>query len=125
MQVFLVLAVVGLAACNGASPKATPAPATGPAFKMTEVTPVSCPASLTATLCETAQITNIGGEIGDGSCRLRADETTLTGEDSAVFGEPTEVTSLAPGSQVSLTLTWPHAKPDVPFTVDCEPGPLA
>lgn len=124
LGIVFVFGLVVLAACNGASPGPTPAPGSpAPAFQMIALREVPCPASLGATLCEEARIKNIGDEAGDGSCRLRAHETTTDGEDRAVFGEPTEVTGVAPGAESAVILPWSKPKPTDPFTVDCEPGP--
>ncbi len=92
---------------------------------MTAVHEVPCSDPASTTLCEEAQISNIGSVAGDGFCRLRVDETAPSGEDRAVFGHPSQLADVAPGAEVTVTLTWPHQKPTNPFTVECQPGPKA
>ena len=117
----LVLGVVGLTSCGGSSQPGV-GPQSGPAFEVSAVHEVPCPDSVSATLCVEAQITNVGVDAGDGSCRVRVGETTTTGEEVAAFGDPTPLEEVAPGAQLTVNLTWSRPKPTSPFGVECQPG---
>jgi hypothetical protein len=118
----LVVALIGLTSCGGSGHAGITPAQSGPAFEVEEIRDVPCPDSASATSCVEAQITNVGEDAGGGSCRVRVEETTTAGEEGAVFGDPIPLEDVAPGADVTVTLTWSHAKPSTPFGVECQPG---
>jgi hypothetical protein len=119
IRVILVcVAIFGLTGCNGSSGVST----SGPAFEVVNLKEVSCPNSTTASLCEEARIRNVGEAAGEGTCRLRAGETTTDGQDRAVFGDTVAFAEVATGAEVTVDLTWTQPRPTSPFTVECLPG---
>ncbi len=114
-----------VAACTGSgtSGGATPGFSPGPAFEMTILGRVRCPAGIGATTCVRVRIGNLG-DTGDGTCRLLAGSTGPHGEFS-IDGPRIVLSDVASGAALTRTVPWTQALPTDPnfyFGGDCTPG---